>query len=70
MGDWYCIPYHAKMLPTSLWAYISQKLPFGSRHWPEDGLLKSRSGTPVFMAPEVIMQEYGALCDEWSVGKL
>ena len=22
------------------------------------------------MAPEVIMQEYGALADEWSVGKL
>ena len=22
------------------------------------------------MAPEVIMQEYGALCDEWSVGEL
>ena len=21
------------------------------------------------MAPEVIMQEYGALCDEWSVGE-
>ena len=41
-----------------------------SRHWPEDGFLKSRSGTPVFMAPEVIMQEYGALCDEWSVGML
>ncbi len=39
------------------------------RHWPEDGFLKSRSGTPVFMAPEVIMQEYGALADEWSVGE-
>ena len=39
------------------------------RHWPEEGFLKSRSGTPVFMAPEVIMQEYGALCDEWSVGR-
>lgn len=40
------------------------------RHWPGDGYLKSRSGTPVFMAPEIIMQEYGALCDEWSVGML
>ena len=26
------------------------------RHWPEDGKLKSRSGTPVYMAPEVVLQ--------------
>lgn len=41
-----------------------------SRHWPEEGKLKSRSGTPVYMAPEVIMQEYGPPADLWSVGML
>ncbi|KAK9813845.1 hypothetical protein WJX73_001529 [Symbiochloris irregularis] len=40
------------------------------RHWPDAGKLKSRSGTPVYMAPEVIMQEYGQEADEWSVGVL
>lgn len=40
------------------------------RHWPADGKLKSRSGTPVYMAPEVIMQEYGPEADLWSVGML
>ena len=40
------------------------------RHWPEEGKLKSRSGTPVYMAPEVIMQEYGPPADLWSVGML
>ena len=41
-----------------------------TRHWPEEGKLKSRSGTPVYMAPEVIMQEYGPPADLWSVGML
>ena len=27
-----------------------------ARHWPEDGKLRSRSGTPVYMAPEVVLQ--------------
>ncbi len=40
------------------------------RHRPEDGKLKSRSGTPVYMAPEVITQEYGPEADLWSVGML
>lgn len=26
------------------------------RYWSEEGKLKSRSGTPVYMAPEVILQ--------------
>ena len=40
------------------------------RHRAEDGRLKSRSGTPVYMAPEVITQEYGPEADLWSVGML
>lgn len=32
--------------------------------------MKSRSGTPVYMAPEVITQEYGPEADLWSVGML
>ncbi|CAL5222918.1 g5351 [Coccomyxa viridis] len=40
------------------------------RHRAEEGKLKSRSGTPVYMAPEVIMQEYGPPADLWSVGML
>ena len=40
------------------------------RHWPEEGRLKSRSGTPVYMAPEVILQSYGPEADLWSVGML
>ena len=40
------------------------------RHRPEEGKLKSRSGTPVYMAPEVILQDYGPQADLWSVGML
>lgn len=40
------------------------------RHWPGEEPLKSRSGTPVFMAPEVIMQDYSHEADVWSVGIL
>lgn len=40
------------------------------RHWPDEGQLKSRSGTPVYMAPEVILQGYDAQADMWSVGML
>lgn len=40
------------------------------RHWPDEGQLKSRSGTPVYMAPEVILQGYDAQADLWSVGML
>ncbi|KAK9855495.1 hypothetical protein WJX84_003622 [Apatococcus fuscideae] len=40
------------------------------RHWPGEEPLKSRSGTPVFMAPEVIMQDYSHEADVWSVGVL
>eukprot|EP00191_Tetraselmis_sp_GSL018_P012249 CAMPEP_0177618164 /NCGR_PEP_ID=MMETSP0419_2-20121207/25380_1 /TAXON_ID=582737 /ORGANISM="Tetraselmis sp., Strain GSL018" /LENGTH=719 /DNA_ID=CAMNT_0019116945 /DNA_START=118 /DNA_END=2278 /DNA_ORIENTATION=- len=38
------------------------------RHWPQEGNLKSRSGTPAYMAPEVIMQNYDEKCDLWSTG--
>jgi len=38
------------------------------RHWPQEGNLKSRSGTPAYMAPEVVMQDYNEKCDLWSVG--
>eukprot|EP00884_Botryococcus_braunii_P020658 jgi/Botrbrau1/7276/Bobra.0318s0014.1 len=40
------------------------------RLWQEEGKLKSRSGTPVYMAPEVIMQDYAHSADIWSVGML
>eukprot|EP00873_Tetraselmis_striata_P012822 jgi/Tetstr1/433086/TSEL_022418.t1 len=40
------------------------------RHWPQEGNLKSRSGTPAYMAPEVIMQDYNEKCDLWSTGML
>ena len=40
------------------------------RHWPDEGQLKSRSGTPVYMAPEVILQGYDAQADMWSIGML
>eukprot|EP01026_Neomeris_dumetosa_P002941 TRINITY_DN10806_c0_g1_i4.p1 TRINITY_DN10806_c0_g1~~TRINITY_DN10806_c0_g1_i4.p1 ORF type:complete len:597 (-),score=64.72 TRINITY_DN10806_c0_g1_i4:571-2361(-) len=35
-----------------------------------DPLLKSRSGTPAYMAPEVLMQSYTEKVDVWSVGML
>ena len=35
------------------------------RHSPSDPPLTSRTGTPVYMAPEVILQNYGAPADCW-----
>ncbi len=40
------------------------------RHWPGEPKLRSRSGTPVYMAPEVVLQEYDEQADVWSVGIL
>ena len=38
------------------------------RHWPEEPKLTSRSGTPAFMAPELVTQQYDCKCDVWSLG--
>ena len=39
------------------------------RHDPAtDPPLQSRTGTPVYMAPEVVLQNYGPPCDAWSAG--
>eukprot|EP00201_Polytomella_parva_P020986 CAMPEP_0175046448 /NCGR_PEP_ID=MMETSP0052_2-20121109/5039_1 /TAXON_ID=51329 ORGANISM="Polytomella parva, Strain SAG 63-3" /NCGR_SAMPLE_ID=MMETSP0052_2 /ASSEMBLY_ACC=CAM_ASM_000194 /LENGTH=210 /DNA_ID=CAMNT_0016310201 /DNA_START=522 /DNA_END=1154 /DNA_ORIENTATION=+ len=40
------------------------------RHWPEETKLTSRSGTPAYMAPELILQNYDEKCDLWSTGML
>ncbi|KAG1656568.1 hypothetical protein FOA52_009056 [Chlamydomonas sp. UWO 241] len=40
------------------------------RHWPDEPKLTSRSGTPAYMAPELVMQSYDEKCDIWSVGML
>ncbi|CAD7701182.1 unnamed protein product [Ostreobium quekettii] len=40
------------------------------RHWPNEPPMKSRTGTPAYMAPELIMQNYTELADVWSVGML
>jgi len=40
------------------------------RHWPDEPKLTSRSGTPAYMAPELVMQAYDEKCDIWSVGML
>lgn len=40
------------------------------RHSPHEPKLTSRSGTPAYMAPELVMQCYDEKCDVWSVGML
>jgi len=40
------------------------------RHSPTEDPLTSRTGTPVYMAPEVILQSYDAKCDVWSTGMM
>lgn len=40
------------------------------RHWPDEPKLTSRSGTPAYMAPELVMQSYDERADVWSVGML
>ncbi|GAX73995.1 hypothetical protein CEUSTIGMA_g1445.t1 [Chlamydomonas eustigma] len=40
------------------------------KHWPHERKLTSRSGTPAYMAPELVMQSYDEKCDVWSVGML
>ena len=37
---------------------------------PQERKLTSRSGTPAYMAPELVMQSYDEKCDLWSVGML
>ena len=40
------------------------------RHWPDEPNLTSRSGTPAYMAPELVLQSYNEKCDLWSVGMM
>lgn len=40
------------------------------RHAPHEPKLTSRSGTPAYMAPELVMQCYDEKADLWSVGML
>lgn len=44
---------------------------FGCSQWYRPGhILKSRTGTPVYIAPEVLLREYGPAADVWSVGMM
>jgi len=43
-------------------------LDFGLSKIQESKSLKTRAGTPLFMAPEVLAGKYGAEADIWSVG--
>ena len=59
-----------KVLESPCQSVTKSRVCFPCRHWPGEEPLKSRSGTPVFMAPEVIMQDYSHKADVWSVGIL
>ena len=44
-------------------------LDFGfSRFYNPEDIMKTRVGTPYYIAPEVLIGEYGPECDMWSIG--
>lgn len=44
---------------------------FGCSQWYHKGhWLRSRTGTPVYIAPEVLLREYGPPADVWSAGMM
>jgi len=48
---------------------VLKLIDFGmAKHCPPGQFLKSRVGTPFYMAPQVLMRRYDSQCDMWSVG--